>query len=251
MATSKLNAEQFANLVNGLKGVILVYKSVDREGNEKEAAQQFFGADYEPKDKTQNEIFRVWKNVVMTFWAVKAEEIKLREANDGIRSKLRATTPCAIIFRTANGETVKRFDLEESVWAKIGLVPTKKDFERTARDYKKAIHAAAKASFDALGFRVALPRETEQPVEQPAENVVEQPVPQSAEAPAEVVAETTAEAVSEQVTAKGKGKGKGKNKTTEQPIAEQPTEVTAEVLTEQPTEQVMEQQPVAEMEVAA
>ncbi|MCS2889307.1 hypothetical protein NXV14_22765 [Bacteroides fragilis] len=169
MATSRLNSEEFVNLVNGLKGVILVYKSTDRDGNEKETAQQFFGADYEPKDKTQDEIFRVWKNVVMTFWAVKAEEIKLREANDGIRSKLRATTPCAVIFRTEKGETVKRFELEESVWAKIGLVPTKKDFERTARDYKKAIHAAAKASFDALGFRVALPREAEQPVPQPAE----------------------------------------------------------------------------------
>lgn len=265
MATSKLNAEQFANLVNGLKGVILVYKSVDREGNEKEAAQQFFGADYEPKDKTQNEIFRVWKNVVMTFWAVKAEEIKLREANDGIRSKLRATTPCAIIFRTANGETVKRFDLEESVWAKIGLVPTKKDFERTARDYKKAIHAAAKASFDALGFRVALPREAEQPVEQPAENVVEQPVPQPvevvAEVPAEAIVETTAETaaetVTEQVSTKGKGRGRGKNKTTEQPLAEQPqeqpVEVAAEVVAETTAEVVTEteQQPVAEMEIAA
>ncbi|MCD8252748.1 MAG: hypothetical protein LUD40_12490 [Phocaeicola dorei] len=261
MATTKLSAEQFANLVNGLKGVILVYKSVDREGDEKEAAQQFFGADYEPKDKTQNEIFRVWKNVVMTFWAVKAEEIKLREANDGIRSKLRATTPCAIIFRTANGETVKRFDLEESVWAKIGLVPTKKDFERTARDYKKAIHAAAKASFDALGFRVALPKDAEQPVEQPAENVVEQPVPQSAEVPAEAIvetaAETAAETVTEQVSAKGKGRGKGKNKATEQPIAEQPqeqpVEVAAEAVAETTAEVVTEteQQPVAEMEVAA
>ena len=180
MATSRLNSEQFVNLVNGLKGVILVYKSTDRDGNEKETAQQFFGADYEPKDKTQDEIFRVWKNVVMTFWAVKAEEIKLREANDGIRSKLRAATPCAVIFRTEKGETVKRFELEESVWAKIGLVPTKKDFERTARDYKKAIHAAAKASFDALGFRVALPREAEQPVPQPAE------------VPAAVTVETTA-----------------------------------------------------------
>ncbi|MFK2337453.1 hypothetical protein ACIXNI_23820, partial [Bacteroides fragilis] len=182
--------------MNGLKGVILVYKSTDRDGNEKETAQQFFGADYEPKDKTQDEIFRVWKNVVMTFWAVKAEEIKLREANDGIRSKLRATTPCAVIFRTEKGETVKRFDLEESVWAKIGLVPTKKDFERTARDYKKAIHAAAKASFDALGFRVALPREAEQPVPQPAE------------VPAAVTVETTAGTVAEQAGAKSKGKGR-------------------------------------------
>lgn len=215
MATSKLNAEQFANLMNELKGVTLVYKSVDRDGNEKESAQNFFGSDYEPKDKTQNEVFRVWKNVVMTFWAVKAEEIKLREANDGIRSKLRATTPCAIIFRTANGEMVKRFDLEESVWAKIGLVPTKKDFERTARDYKKSIHAAAKASFDALGFRVALPRESEKPVEQPTGVATDVPA----------------------------AKGKGKDKTT--------TEVAAKVVTEQAKEQKSEQQPAAEIEVAA
>ena len=85
MATSRLNSEQFVNLVNGLKGVILVYKSTDRDGNEKETAQQFFGADYEPKDKTQDEIFRVWKNVVMTFWAVKAEEIKLRNSVPQLR----------------------------------------------------------------------------------------------------------------------------------------------------------------------
>lgn len=167
MATCKLNAEQFANLVNGLKGVVLVYKSTDRDGNVKESAQQFFGEDYEPKDKTQNEVFRVWKNVMITFWSVKAEETRLREANDGIRTKLRATTPTAIIFRTDKGELVKRFDLEESVWSRIGLMPTKKDFERTARDYKKAIHAAAKASFDALGFRVSLPKEEKEDTAKP------------------------------------------------------------------------------------
>lgn len=245
MATSRFNSEQFVNLANGLKGVILVYKSTDRDGKEKETAQQFFGADYEPKNKTQNEIFRVWKNVVMTFWAVKAEEIKLREANDGIRSKLRATTPCAVIFRTEKGETVKRFDLEESVWAKIGLVPTKKDFERTARDYKKAIHAAAKASFDALGFRVALPREAEQPAPQPAE------------VPAAVTVETTAETVAEQAGAKGKGKGRsrGKNKATGQPVAgqpqEQPAEVTAETTAGAVSEQATGQQPATEMKTAA
>ena len=245
MATSRLNSEEFVNLVNGLKGVILVYKSTDRDGNEKETAQQFFGADYEPKDKTQDEIFRVWKNVVMTFWAVKAEEIKLREANDGIRSKLRATTPCAVIFRTEKGETVKRFDLEESVWAKIGLVPTKKDFERTARDYKKAIHAAAKASFDALGFRVALPREAEQPVSQPAE------------VPAAVTVETTARIVAEQTGPKSKGKGRNasRNKATEQPAAgqsqEQPAEVTAETTAGAVSEQAAGQQPATDMKTAA
>lgn len=163
MATTRLNSEQFANLLNELKGVVLVYKSVDREGNVRESAQQFFGEGFEPKNGTQDEIFRVWKNVVITFWSVKAEELKLREANDGIRTNLRATTPSAIIFRTDQGQTIKRFDLEESVWAKVGLIPTKTDFARTARDYKKAIHNAAQASFDALGFRVALPKEDVKP----------------------------------------------------------------------------------------
>lgn len=152
MATSKLNAEQFENLSSKAKGVILVYAG--KEG--KDTAQHFFGADYEVKDKSQDEMFKVWKNVMMTFWAVKAEEKKLREDNDGIRSKLRATTPSRIIFNDVKGENVKTYELDNSVWAKIGLVPTKKDFERTARDYKKAIHAATKASFDALGFRVDL-----------------------------------------------------------------------------------------------
>lgn len=246
MATSKLNAEQFENLENSAKGVLLVYTSQDG----KKTAQHFLGAEYEPVDKSQNEIFRVWKNVLITFWAVKKEELKLRESNDGIRSKFRASIPTEIIFRASNGDA-KRFPLETSVWSRIGLVPTKKDFERTERDYKKAIHAAAKASFDALGFRVALPKELEQPVEQPAE------------VPAEVVAETTAEAVTEQVATRGRGRGRGRGQVTEQPIAEQPQEQPVEVTAEVPaettaekvievvTEQTTEQQPTTEMEVAA
>jgi hypothetical protein len=155
MATCKLNTAQFAELGNGFSGVILVYTGQDG----KETAQHFFGADYEPADKSQDEVFRVWKNVVATFWAVKQEETKLRTDNDGIRSKLRASTPSAIIFHTAKKEKIKSYQLDESVWARIGLVPTKKDLERSARDYKKAIHAATRASFDALGFRVELPKE--------------------------------------------------------------------------------------------
>ncbi|WP_320888984.1 hypothetical protein [Bacteroides sp.] len=175
MATSKLNAEDFKNLENSAKGVLLVYTGQDG----KKTAQQFFGTEYEPVDKSQNEIFRVWKNVLITFWAVKKEELKLRESNDGIRSKFRASIPTEIIFRASNGDT-KRFPLETSVWSRIGLVPTKKDFERTNRDYNKAIHAAAKASFDALGFRVALPKDekTEDKKETPATAPVIAPVAQ-------------------------------------------------------------------------
>lgn len=165
MATSKLNAEQFANLKSDFAGVLLVYKSNNKEGVEAQTAQHFFGAEYEVTDKTQDEVFRVWKNVVATFWAVKLKETDLRTDNDGIRSKLRASTPAEIIFRTKNRELIKRYELEESVWQKIGLVPTKKDLERTKKDYKNAIHRATKASFDALGFRVELPKDVENPTE--------------------------------------------------------------------------------------
>ena len=48
----------------------------------------------------------------------------------------------------------KKWDVEGSVWSRIGLVPTKKDLDCAARDFKKKIHAATKASFDALKFRL-------------------------------------------------------------------------------------------------
>jgi len=164
MAISKLNAEQTANLANNVAGVIFEYAA--REN--KNTAMHFFGADFEATAKTQDEMFRVLRNVVTTFWEVKTKEALLREANDGIRSKLRASTPYRIIIRTSKGETVKNFDLDESVWAKIGLMPTKKDLERSARDRKKYIHNATKALMDALNFRVELPKDEEKPAEKPA-----------------------------------------------------------------------------------
>ncbi|NDV80803.1 hypothetical protein [Bacteroides sp. 51] len=178
MKTVKFNATQYAELARTLTGTILVYTTQDG----KESAQQFFGPEFEPADKSENEIFRVWKNVMATFWSVKAEENKLREDNDGIRSKLRASTPSSVIFRTAKGETVKSYQLDESVWARIGLVPTKKDFERTARDYAKAIHRAAKASFDALGFRIMLAKEETTEVSKTEKKVkpTEKPLPLAA-----------------------------------------------------------------------
>lgn len=209
MATSKWNSEEFVNLENSSKGVILVY--TDTKG--KKSAQYFFGEGYVPANKTQDAVFKVWRTVVATFWDVKRKEQSLRMDNDGIRSKLRASTPTEIIFHAENND-IKRFPLEFSVWSKIGLVPTKKDLERLVkeRDVKDAIHRAAKASFDALGFRVQLPKEETAPVSleqpvvlevaaaevKPVEPVVEQPTEQvTAEVAAEVV-ETVIEQPAEQ-----------------------------------------------------
>ena len=89
--------------------------------------------------------------------------MKLREDNDGIRSKFRASTPSQIIIRNKKGDLVKEYILDESVWAKIGLIPTKKDLERLQdknREYNKELFKATKASFDALGFRVNLKEKT-------------------------------------------------------------------------------------------
>lgn len=168
MATTKLNAEQFIAMGTKTAGILLVYAG--KEG--KDTAQHFFGDDFVPKNKSENELFRVWKNVVKTMWETKREELKLREDNDGIRSKFRAGTPTRIIIRNIKGELVKSYELDESVWAKIGLVPTKKDIDKlvSSRDCNKAIHAATKASFDALGFRVDLNAKPVDKVEEALDN---------------------------------------------------------------------------------
>ena len=164
MAISKLNADQYANLASTAKGIVLEYAGKDG----KNTGMHFFGADFEATDKTQDETFRVLQNLVAAHWEVKAKETALREANDGIRSKLRASTPAAIIVRSAKGETIQRYALEESVWARIGLIPTKKDLERSARDQKKYRHNATKAMMDALGFRLLpVSNETTPVVEMP------------------------------------------------------------------------------------
>ena len=187
MAISKLNAEQFANMAVNAAGVIFEYAGKDG----KNTAMHFFGADYEATVKTQDEMFRVLRNVVTTFWEVKTKESLLRESNDGIRSKLRAGTPHRLIIRTSAGVTVKVFDLDASVWARIGLMPTKKDLERSARDRKKYIHNATKALMEALNFRVELPKDAAQPEEVQTEQSAEQATAESA-APV-TVAETVAE----------------------------------------------------------
>lgn len=85
-------------------------------------------------------------------WHTIAEEKKLRADADGIRSKFRATTPAEIIICEKSGNRIKKYDLTDSVWARIGLVPTKVDLEKSNRDFQKTIHAAAKAIRNAMNF---------------------------------------------------------------------------------------------------
>lgn len=151
MATSKLNKEQYANL-NAFAGIMLVYTSTNRDGETVQTGQHFFGKDFEPADKSDDEIFRVIKNVVATMWHTIAEEKKLRADADGIRSKFRATTPAEIIICDKSNCRIKHYDLTDSVWARIGLVPTKVDLEKSNRDFAKTIHAAAKAIRNAMNF---------------------------------------------------------------------------------------------------
>ena len=151
MATSKLNKEQYANL-SAFAGIMLVYNSVNRDGETVQTGQHFFGKDFEPADKSDDEIFRVLKNMTATIWHTIAEEKKLRADADGIRSKFRATTPAEIIICDKSNNRIKHYDLTDSVWARIGLVPTKVDLEKSNRDFAKTIHAAAKAIRNAMNF---------------------------------------------------------------------------------------------------
>ena len=166
MATSKLNKEQYAN-IGSFAGIMLVYNSTNKDGELVQTAQHFFGADFEPADKSDNEIFRVIKNMVATMWHTIAEEKKLRADADGIRSKFRATTPAEIIICEKSGNRIKKYDLTDSVWARIGLVPTKVDLEKSNRDFQKTIHAAAKAIRNAMDFAPNLASLESQPRKRP------------------------------------------------------------------------------------
>ena len=156
MATfNKFNANQLANLNRAnLLGVTLIYRRVNKEGVTEESAINFSGEGFTPENRKQNEIFKVWKNVILTFWNAKIIESGLKKDNGNISTKLRTSTPSAIIVRTANGKA-EEWDIEGSVWARIGLTPTKKDIEACkGKEGKKKMHRAAVASFDALNFRV-------------------------------------------------------------------------------------------------
>jgi hypothetical protein len=182
MSISKLNAEQFSAMGKNFKGVVLEYAGKDG----KNTAIHFFGVEYEPVNGTQGEVLRVVKNVMLAHWVTKSKETELRESNDGIRTKLRASTPVCIHIHTDKGETVKSYNLEDSVWAKIGLMPTKVDLERTQREQKQTIHRASVAMLEALKFRVELPKEEEKP----AENANQTPTVENA--PKGTAAETPA-----------------------------------------------------------
>lgn len=160
MGTIKLNSANFEALRTSAKGVLLVYTA----SNGTQSAQHFFGDGYEAKSKKSDDIFKAWKNIVKTFWAVKVKELELREDNDGIRTKLRATIPSEVRFNCDNGDSVS-FNLDSNVWARIGLIPTNKDLERikNSNDRKAAVHRATQASFTALGFRLVLENEDEKP----------------------------------------------------------------------------------------
>ena len=124
-AITRLNSVQFEAMnVNEMVGVTLVYKSVNRDGETHFSGLNFAGDEYTPKDKTQDEIFRVWKNVVATFWTVKAIEAGLRVDNGGIASKLRAGTPAeswierAMKFWKENGENNESHQSKNGIFEK-------------------------------------------------------------------------------------------------------------------------------------
>lgn len=152
MATiTRYNSVQFSEVSNNqLAGVALVYRSVRKDG-------------------TADEVFRVWKNAIKIHWDAKRSEAGLKVDNGGIAVKLRASTPAEIIVRKTDGKTVLRWDAESSIFARVGIMPTAKDLQELTRDYKKKMHKAAKASFDALKMKFEFEAAAPSTVEVPAE----------------------------------------------------------------------------------
>lgn len=166
MATSKLDKEQFENAAK-FAGIMLVYSSTGRDNVKTLSGQHFFGKEFEPADETDDEVFRVIKNMVATIWHTVAKEKELRNSADGIRSIFRSKTPDEIVICDQNKNKIVSYKLDGSVWKSIGLVPTKIDLEKSTREFEKTIHSAAMAIRSALGFKPNLPNllQTEKPEE--------------------------------------------------------------------------------------
>jgi hypothetical protein len=134
-----------------LVGVTLVYVSASGE-----SAIYLSGEAFTPEDKTEDEIFRVWKNTVAAHWNAKLEESGLKVDNNGIGVKLRASAPAYIVIRSKGGEQAFRWNKSDSIYDRVGLLPTKADIQevkvgtKTKRTFKKDIHKVAAASFAAL-----------------------------------------------------------------------------------------------------
>lgn len=170
MAITRYNSVQFSEVSNNqLAGVALVYRTVRNAGKADEKVVEtcihLGGADFVPANGTEDEIFRVWKNALKLHWDAKREECTLKVDNGGIAVKLRASTPAEIVVRKADGKTVLRWTGEDSIFDRVGIMPTAKDLQELARDYKKKMHKAASASFKALKLKFKF--DAAETVEQP------------------------------------------------------------------------------------
>ena len=145
---------QFSEVSNKeLAGVALIYRSTHKDGTTTTTCIHFGGEEFLPQNGSAKEAFRVWKNTIKLHWDAKRLESGLKKDNGGIATKLRTTTPAEIVIRKANGDTMFRWSVESSIFARVGIMPTAKDLEELNRDYKKKMHQAASASFNALKTR--------------------------------------------------------------------------------------------------
>lgn len=154
MNINKVGIKQYAEIGNTLKGVVFVYVSTNGE-----SAIHLNGSDFTPADGTKEEVWRVWKNALKLHWDLALILKGLKKDNGGIRGKLRTSTPAQIIVRNDSGKVVFRWVKETSVFDAVGIMPTKADIDEVekeraeTKDYKKKMHRAASASFNALKLK--------------------------------------------------------------------------------------------------
>lgn len=130
---------------NAKSGIIFEYETITKNGDKILTRLEFTGSGFVPESNDAQSCFRAWKKLICLYWDSKAEEQVVRADNGGIALKLRGTTPTRAIIKGSDFEYA--WNLSDSKWERIGLLPTKRDLEERAREYKKKMHKAAAASF--------------------------------------------------------------------------------------------------------
>lgn len=178
-------------------GINLIYTTLRKDGDYNITVLAFgesaFIAESTKEVSRETAVFRAWKNLVKLHWTAKEAEKQLKEDNNGISLKLRATCPSYVFVSGIDnsGEKPVRFsnmfDVTASVWSKIGLIPAKKDLEAlqglSKQDRKTRLHNAARASFDALNFRIDYDSLTVEEVTEAPESTEKAKAPKAPKAP--------------------------------------------------------------------
>ena len=107
------------------RGIIFEYTG----GTGKTSAVQLHGDGFTPVDGKTTSVFHAFRNAVALYWVCRKWELKLKDSNTGISTKLRAN-PTRILIGLEDGTTAFEWDSVTSILERVGLLPNSSELNK-------------------------------------------------------------------------------------------------------------------------